>query len=33
MKEENNGEIAFLDTLLEQNNGKISIDIWEAYAY
>ena len=25
MEEESNGELAFLETLLKQNNGKISI--------
>ena len=34
MEEESNGELAFLDTLLKQNNGKIScIGIEETYAY
>ena len=36
MEEESNGELAFLDTLSEHNNGKISVlifNIKEAYAY
>ena len=28
MEEESNGELAFLDTLLKQNNGKISVVVY-----
>ena len=28
MEEESNGELAFLDTLLRQNNGKISVLVY-----
>ena len=28
MKEENDGELAFLDNLLKQNNGKISVLVY-----
>ena len=28
MKEESNGELAFLDTLLKQNNGEISVLVY-----
>ena len=28
MKEESNGELAFLDTLLKQNNGEISVSVY-----
>ena len=28
MEEESNGELAFLDTLLKQNNGKISVLVY-----
>ena len=33
MKEESNGELAFLDTLLKQNNENICIGMQEAYTY
>ena len=28
MEEESNGELAFLDTLLKQNNGKMSVLVY-----
>ena len=28
LEEESNGELAFLDTLLKCNNGKISLSLW-----
>ena len=28
MEEENNGELAFLDTFLKRNNGKISVLVY-----
>ena len=35
MEEESNGELAFLDTLLKQNNGEISVLVYRkpTYAY
>ena len=31
MEEESNEELTFLDTLLKRNNGKICVDMLEAY--
>ena len=30
MEEESNGELAFLDTLLKQNNGEISVLVYRS---
>ena len=33
MEEESNGELVFLDTLLKQNNGKISVLVYRKPAH
>ena len=33
MEEENKGELAFLDTLLKRNNGKISVFLCKKHTH